>query len=290
MQRPYLSIVMASRNDDHGGDLNQRTQACIDSLSGQIQKFGISAEIIMVDWNPPAGKPLLHEAIHGNFRSIIVPPEIHNRYGQSKLLPFYQMIAKNAGIRRANGEFILATNVDILFSDELMEYLSKRKLAEGHLYRAIRCDIKPGIKNIEDAKHHIIKVNVSRFEELFTNACGDFQLLHRNDWMNLRGYLERDLFSVHIDSVFEYHAVYQGCNEVILRPPKVIFHVEHQNGYSNSDNFKEYNCMNDPKITKLNWGNVVHIAQYMSKEKESFHYNSDRWGLVDDVLEEVDPS
>ena len=29
------------------------------------------------------------------------------------------MIAKNVGIRRARGEFVLATNIDILFSSEL---------------------------------------------------------------------------------------------------------------------------------------------------------------------------
>jgi len=40
----------------------------------------------------------------------------------------YQMIAKNAGIRRARGEYVLATNIDILFSSELACFFAARRL------------------------------------------------------------------------------------------------------------------------------------------------------------------
>ena len=50
------------------------------------------------------------------------------------------MIAKNVGIRRARGQFILATNIDILFSDELAEYLATRRLEHGRMYRIDRHD------------------------------------------------------------------------------------------------------------------------------------------------------
>ena len=53
-----------------------------------------------------------------------MPPGVHRRYQYSEALPLYQMIAKNVGIRRARGQFVLATNIDIIFSDELVEYLS----------------------------------------------------------------------------------------------------------------------------------------------------------------------
>ncbi len=36
------------------------------------------------------------------------------------------MIAKNVGIRRARGAFILCTNIDILFSDALFRLLADR--------------------------------------------------------------------------------------------------------------------------------------------------------------------
>jgi len=288
VERPYLSIVMTSRNDNHGGDLNKRTQMCVDGLSEQIKKFGISAEIIIVDWNPPKDRPLLHKAIKGKFRSIIVPEEIHNRYGQSKLFPLYQMVAKNAGIRRSRGEYVLATNVDILFSDEVMKFISTQKLAKRHLYRAYRYDARPDSKNLEDAKNNLIRINLSYSDDLCTNACGDFQLMHRSDWFDLRGYYELDLFSIHIDSILEYHAVYNEINEVVLRPPKVIYHIEHKAGWvPGVEASKEYNRMNDSRIKKLSYEDFLGIIKLMSRQKVRFHYNKENWGLADDRLEEI---
>ena len=45
---------------------------------------------------------------------------------------------------------------------------------------------------------------------LHTNACGDFQLIARDDWFALRGYPEFDGFSLHIDSLFEHAAHHSG--------------------------------------------------------------------------------
>ena len=36
------------------------------------------------------------------------------------------MIAKNVGIRRASGEFILATNIDVIINQKLYEFISKK--------------------------------------------------------------------------------------------------------------------------------------------------------------------
>ena len=289
---PYLSIVMASRNDNHGGDLNERTQNCISSLSEQAGRFGLSVEIVMVEWNPPKDRPELKTVIDGcglNIRYIIVPHEIHSRYGQHKRFPLYQMIAKNAGIRRARGQFVLATNVDILFSDEIIEYLSRHDLHKGLLYRAYRYDSKPGAKTVDEAKNSLIRINLSYKDELCTNACGDFQLMHKDDWFDLRGYYEKDLFSIHLDSLLEYHAVCNGIQEIVLKPPKVVYHVEHTGGWvPGIEQSKEYNRMNDNAIKKLSYDDFLRIVSLMEKQECRFDYNNSNWGLVNDKLEEVD--
>lgn len=290
MERPYLSIVMASRNDNHGGDLNKRTQSCINSLSEQINRFKIPTEIIMVDWNPPPGKKLLHNIIkhkHCHFRSIVVPPEVHNQYSQAELFPLYQMIAKNVGIRRARGEFILVTNVDIFFSNSLMQTLARQNLKKGIIYRAFRYDAKPGMRTLKEVQDNLIRINLSYQEELCTNACGDFQLLHRSDWFDLRGYYEADLFSIHIDSLFEYHAYYNGRLEYIFRPPKVIYHVEHTGGWiPGIEQSKEYNRMNDEKIKKMSYSDFLNIVSMMAKRTPPFSYNGPSWGLSEMEFEE----
>ena len=68
--------------------------------------------------NPPADKPPLVEALQWPadlgpcvVRVITVPHEIHARMAHSDALPLFQMIAKNVGIRRARGKFVLATNI-----------------------------------------------------------------------------------------------------------------------------------------------------------------------------------
>jgi len=73
-------------------------------------------------------------------RFIEVPPELHRRYAHADALRFYQMIAKNAGIRRARGRFVLATNIDILFSSELAAFFAQQLLQPGHMYRIDRHD------------------------------------------------------------------------------------------------------------------------------------------------------
>ena len=125
---PYLSVVVVSRNDDHGGNPLLRTQLCINSLYEQCNRYRLPIELIVVDWNPPLDRPGLADVIQWpedrrfiRTRVISVPPKFHRKLPHSEDLPLFQMIGKNVGIRRANGEYVLATNIDILFSDELME-------------------------------------------------------------------------------------------------------------------------------------------------------------------------
>jgi len=146
-ERPYLSVVAAARNDDHGGNPLRRLQAFLQALMAQAQRFGVPVELVLVEWNPPAGRPPLAEALTfptatgpARVRVVTVPGEVHSRYRHGAALPLYQMIAKNAGIRRAEGEFILATNIDVLLSDELWEFLAARRLECGRMYRVDRYD------------------------------------------------------------------------------------------------------------------------------------------------------
>jgi hypothetical protein len=147
-QSPHLSVVATARNDDHGGNLLGRMQVFVDAWINQCKKHNLASELILVEWNPPPDRPKLAKALRWpsdtgpcHVRIIEVPPELHQRYRHAAALPLYQMIAKNVGIRRARGEFIVATNIDVVFSDELVEFLAQRKLRTGHIYRIDRTDV-----------------------------------------------------------------------------------------------------------------------------------------------------
>jgi hypothetical protein len=171
--RPYLSLVATARNDDHGGNLLGRMQAFLDGWIAQARRFSIPSELILVEWNPPPDRPRLAQALRWpdapspcQVRILEIPPELHRRYAHAAKLPLYQMIAKNAGIRRARGEFILATNVDILFSSELASFFAERNLERGLMYRIDRHDAMSDVpvdRPIEEqlawCRSHLLRVN-----------------------------------------------------------------------------------------------------------------------------------
>src|SRR5579864_5105979 len=149
---PYLSLVVTARNDDHGGSLLHRMQAFVNGWIGQCKRHGLSSELIVVEWNPPEDRPPLMHALEWpantspcDVRFIEVPREAHRQYRHAEAMPLYQMIAKNVGIRRARGRFVLATNIDILFSDELVRYLAEGHLERGRMYRIDRHDVMSGV-------------------------------------------------------------------------------------------------------------------------------------------------
>lgn len=170
---PYLSVVVTARNDDHGGSLLRRMQIFVNGWIAQCQRHGLSSELIVVDWNPPEGRPPLMEALQWpadfgpcDVRFIQVPPAVHGRYQHAEALPLYQMVAKNVGIRRSRGRYILATNIDILFSNELMAFLAEHRLQPGRMYRIDRYDAMSDVpleaaldEQLEYCRTHLLRIN-----------------------------------------------------------------------------------------------------------------------------------
>ncbi len=159
---PYLSVIVVSRNDNHGGDLSRRTQVFINGLAALCRCYRLPTELVMVEWNPPADRPSLAEELawpnsdgYCRYRLIEVPPEVHVRFQVSDSLPLFQMIGKNVGIRRAKGKFVLAANIDLLFSDKLMQFLAKRQLQPGYHYRVDRYDVPAKVMEIRSLKEQL---------------------------------------------------------------------------------------------------------------------------------------
>ncbi len=147
----HLSVVATSRNDDHGEGMLERMQHFVDGFVAQCRRHELSVELILVEWNPPGDRPPLIDALKWpanlgpcSIRIITVPPEVHARFEHAEKLPLFQMIAKNVGIRRARGEYVLATNVDILFSDDVVLYM-REHLQPGRVVRVDRYDIPDNV-------------------------------------------------------------------------------------------------------------------------------------------------
>src|ERR1044072_4643258 len=101
--QPYLSIVVTTRNDDHGGDPLKRLQAFVNTLAAQCRRTSLDAEVIVVEWNPPPDRPRVSELCRVpedtpfRLRFVEVSPALHQQRRFGSVLPLFQMIAKNVG-------------------------------------------------------------------------------------------------------------------------------------------------------------------------------------------------
>ncbi|UBF24119.1 hypothetical protein K9N68_20625 [Kovacikia minuta CCNUW1] len=129
---------------------------------------------------------------------------------------------------------------------------------------------------------------------LHTNACGDFTLLSKADWLALRGYAEFEMYSFHIDSVFCYTAAYAGIEEVILEDPMRMYHIEHGGGWTpetEKDLDQRLATRKIPKMTYEQLLAVMDVLKLQRQGKRTFEniFNNENWGLADETLPESNP-
>ena len=194
---PYLSVVVCSRNDDHGGNFLARFEVFAHHLTAQCERHGLQAELVVVEWNPQKDREPLGEAIQWPsptpscpIRIIQVPEEQHRRFDNSDKLPLHQFIAKNVGIRRAQGDFVVASNIDIIFSDELIAGMAKGNLEPESFYRAGRHDVSPMVPVEAGASEQLgfCARNVIRIHEKFGSRDlrnGNFFRIYRSTFVLL---------------------------------------------------------------------------------------------------------
>lgn len=369
MSRPHLSVVATSRNDGHGGDLVHRMQLFVDGLADQAARHGVATELVMVEWNPPGDRAPLADVLswpdadgHLRSRLVTVPPEVHARFDPDGVLPMFQMIAKNVGIRRANGAFALATNIDILLSEPLAALLAG-PLETSTLYRTDRVDIDvPPDADLAEARAatHGEPVRIvrkdgiyvpgrgrilptyqslpdyvacqlrsrwggggapargpeqrrtgSRWDQVrdraaalqallqvprvFGNACGDFTLLDRASWDELRGYPEWPMFSWNLDTVLLYQAHAHGLAFHDLPAELPAFHMDHETGSGWTPDGRDalFERIDARGISYLRDSDLRNLALEAERDRRRRRppvYNDERWGLVDVDLPDVEVS
>lgn len=151
-QQPYLSIVVTARNDNYGGDFNSRLQNSVHWLSYFLEKYKVPSELVIVDYNPIQENTPLKEMLQWpanrkylTIRLLHIPNEVHQSLINPevrKTVPLFEFNAKNMAIRRAQGEYILSTNADIIFHPLIIKFISYRIPEKGTYYRADRFDFK----------------------------------------------------------------------------------------------------------------------------------------------------
>lgn len=258
---PYLSIVIVGRNDNYGVNFLSRLNNFIQSLDHQVSAFPGLIELIVVEWNPLDDqlplKKVINPVANIDVRIITVGNDIHQTLNHSS--PVLEFYGKNAGIRRARGKFVLATNPDILFTQELITEVNQQRLSVGCVYRADRYDfISDELDQVDVADYvnfatkksfqaHLAVDNFSwspsfnspntvwdlprsivTTKTIHTNACGDFILAAKDDFFQANGLWEGNTHRWHIDSFSLLRLLNCGLKQVVFATPLIIFHQHHE--------------------------------------------------------------
>jgi hypothetical protein len=124
---------------------------------------------------------------------------------------------------------------------------------------------------------------------LHTNGCGDFTMMAREHWFDLRAYPEFDLFSMNIDSLFCVTAHHGGAKETILEEPMRIYHIEHGtgSGWTPEGQKKLFDRLAASGIEYLENDEVLRWAAQMNRLETPILFNHENWGMADAELKET---
>jgi hypothetical protein len=146
--------VVTARHDNYGGDFRERILAPLRFNYERLSERGLEYDVILVEWDPIVGRPLLCEMLAKEepditkrvLRAIVVAPEYQAAMMQNPRAGYLEYIAKNVGIRRAASPFVLVTNADIFLGREVVDALADRDTFHrlrgfNEVYRAARAGI-----------------------------------------------------------------------------------------------------------------------------------------------------
>ena len=253
---PYVSFVSYFRNDGYTSDFEQRVQRATRLLAHQLNKAAIPAELILVEWNPPDDRPLIIDSIGPlpqggsvRVRGVLVGRDHHERFRGAADWGMNPAAAANVGLRRAEGRFISPKAADSYLSQEIIDVLARRDLDERAIYRCDRHDVEltnealaepdddrllAHLEALESHRHaRLPPMSHWHIRDLHTNACGDFLLMSRDRWHEIRGFpLDGTVLSLDCDSMVMHAAVALGQHEVCLPDGCRVFKGVHARLFS----------------------------------------------------------
>jgi hypothetical protein len=233
---PYVSIVLTGRNDGYGGDFVTRFLGTL--------RFNHAELSARVEWAPPASAPLLADlaeatcdaSVASSLHTVVVDPAYHQAVSLNSRVAYHEFLAKNVGIRRARGAFVITTNCDIFLGRHILEQLQQRSLRTGLVYRASRYDLHANTQYdgidwayLEDPVHWANGGRRLRPPH-FSGATGDFIALDSGSFTRVRGFNEiYRVARVGVDRNFLSQALSCGLSIVDIGGP--VYHVNHEGSY-----------------------------------------------------------
>ena len=243
MPEPLLSIVLTGRNDGYGGDFVARFARTLRFNHQQLVARSIPHEVVFIEWAPPADRPSLRDVLLETAAEInrdvlswyVVAPEYQTVLSQNPRLEYLEFLAKNVGVRRARGRFVLTSNCDVYFGRRVLDAIAGGELKPRALYRAPRHDLNlsatsvPTWETLEDPANlagpaHVLK------PPFMGSATGDFAMLDRESFHVIRGFNEvYRVARIGIDRNLLVKVLSSGFTIADIGGP--VYHENHEGSY-----------------------------------------------------------
>jgi hypothetical protein len=236
------AAILVCRNDDYKED--ERILVCLKSM---IKTFD---EIWFVDWNSSVDKgPLLWKLrkqipTNKQIKHIVIDPQSAKMLlgDNPKIPPCSMSIGANIALRRCDADWIVVTTIDIIppSKEVLNDFLLKSN--KNTFYTFSRRDVEisdleeMGFNKWEEFRDKNNKISQPRYfptkvtpndNYSIFNCCGDFQLAHKDVWMNIKGFEEEMLYACFTDTNIQKKAVLNGFDlKPIFNIP--LYHLSHK--------------------------------------------------------------
>jgi hypothetical protein len=241
-----ISAIIISRNDNYGGHLNERATYAINSAINTYD------EVIYIDWNSPTHSLLWdikdNLQLKGNLKHFVITPEIASYLTNNNpdVQKCCEVLARNIGIRRATGDYIVSTNIDIIHpkrediesiinnsDNNTMITLSRREVTwdiikefHGGEMKFQEWDKLRDYIYINSEERIYNEKTVEGDDYSLINCCGDFQIAPKHIWDEIKGFEEELIYPLFADTNVQKKAVKHGFGlKAIYNPP--MFHINH---------------------------------------------------------------
>lgn len=255
-----LSIVVGYRNRDF-----ERVKRFLDSIQNQTFK---DFELIFVDYGS--------ELSIANDVKILVANYSFAKYiyNCTMGMPWNRAHALNTGIRTALGEYILLTDVDLIFSNNFVSYIVTKVEENVQFYKEFYL-LSQNFSKWKDLKDN--KLDISSLKKSGTSAKGAIQIIKKEFLLDLNGFDEFYCFWGVEDRDLSTRIEKLGIETKWL-PPEIapVFHQWHSIATAETGNFMPekwweqmciYNEKNENKIKRnlKNWGKI-----FIEDERKAF--------------------
>lgn len=290
-KKPILSLLICARNDKYQGNSVWRLQTALNCTAQNVHDLGKEGdvEIVVIDWgsDTPLSDVLpLTPAAARIVSFMYVPRAVADEVrGDS---PFPEVLALNAGVRRANGEYIGRIDQDTIlgthFFKTFFEMYEKPRLLvplESALllanrrripYRfAVRCPSAWVVDRFIRCFWRILPLMNPLPPHLFYQSFVGIWLLHRDRWNECGGYDERFIYMdwQEVDMILRLTPKYTLINLGELTDHD-LYHMDHAHPLGSWEAGR--NRKSNP-------------TRDLDNRPEEFYPNGEGWGLTRYALE-----